>query len=216
MQCVASTVGCSRISAAAGPGQVLSKLIACFADCLFFGQIGRSCDGQHSAWVDHAGPRGPGCSSGKPISSKILHDCLSCFFLHAASRTQRRRTRRFPHGRGLGAVGQVASVRPGLTAGTGVLQDARAFPFSWAATTTSRSRIRRAFDPNAAGGKRLDIAAGTGVRHEPGQSREVGLVLFGAGGRWLQAAGDGCAGVTGWLQSAGGDPGSTGRCVHVT
>jgi hypothetical protein len=70
----------------------------------------------------------PGLSSARePFSSKILNDCLSCFFLHTAPRTQPRRRTRSPHGRGLGAVGQVASVRLGLTAGTGVLQDARAF-----------------------------------------------------------------------------------------
>jgi urease subunit beta len=33
-----------------------------------------------------------------------------------------------------------------------------------------------AFDRNAAMGKRLDIAAGTAVRFEPGQTREVRLV----------------------------------------
>jgi urease subunit beta len=33
-----------------------------------------------------------------------------------------------------------------------------------------------AFDRAAARGRRLDIAAGTAVRFEPGQSREVGLV----------------------------------------
>ena len=36
-----------------------------------------------------------------------------------------------------------------------------------------------AFDRDAARGKRLDIAAGTAVRFEPGQSREVRLVPFG-------------------------------------
>jgi urease subunit beta len=39
-----------------------------------------------------------------------------------------------------------------------------------------------AFDRNAAHGKRLDIAAGTAVRFEPGQTREVRLVPL-AGGR---------------------------------
>jgi urease subunit beta len=39
-----------------------------------------------------------------------------------------------------------------------------------------------AFDRTAARGKRLDIAAGTAVRFEPGQSREVRLVQL-AGGR---------------------------------
>ena len=35
------------------------------------------------------------------------------------------------------------------------------------------------FDRAAARGMRLDIAAGTAVRFEPGQKREVGLVPFG-------------------------------------
>lgn len=35
------------------------------------------------------------------------------------------------------------------------------------------------FDRDAARGKRLDIAAGTAVRFEPGQTREVRLVPFG-------------------------------------
>lgn len=35
------------------------------------------------------------------------------------------------------------------------------------------------FDRNAARGYRLDIPAGTAVRFEPGQSREVSLVAFG-------------------------------------
>ncbi len=39
-----------------------------------------------------------------------------------------------------------------------------------------------AFDRNAARGMRLDIAAGTAVRFEPGQTRDVRLVAF-AGGR---------------------------------
>lgn len=34
------------------------------------------------------------------------------------------------------------------------------------------------FDRQAARGKRLDIAAGTAVRFEPGQSREVSLVPY--------------------------------------
>lgn len=34
------------------------------------------------------------------------------------------------------------------------------------------------FDRDAARGMRLDIAAGTAVRFEPGQSREVGLVPY--------------------------------------
>ena len=36
-----------------------------------------------------------------------------------------------------------------------------------------------AFDRNAARGMRLDIPAGTAVRFEPGQSREVALIPFG-------------------------------------
>jgi urease subunit beta len=40
-----------------------------------------------------------------------------------------------------------------------------------------------AFDRAAARGQRLDIAAGTAVRFEPGQSREVRLVPFGGGRR---------------------------------
>lgn len=36
-----------------------------------------------------------------------------------------------------------------------------------------------AFDRNRARGMRLDIAAGTAVRFEPGQSREVTLVPYG-------------------------------------
>ena len=36
-----------------------------------------------------------------------------------------------------------------------------------------------AFDREAARGMRLDIAAGTAVRFEPGQTREVRLVAFG-------------------------------------
>ncbi len=39
-----------------------------------------------------------------------------------------------------------------------------------------------AFDRAAARGHRLDIAAGTAVRFEPGQTRDVGLIPF-AGGR---------------------------------
>lgn len=35
------------------------------------------------------------------------------------------------------------------------------------------------FDRDAARGKRLDIAAGTAVRFEPGQRREVGLIPLG-------------------------------------
>ena len=37
------------------------------------------------------------------------------------------------------------------------------------------------FDRDAARGQRLDIAAGTAVRFEPGQSREVRLVPYGGG-----------------------------------
>ncbi|QEL24049.1 urease subunit beta [Bosea sp. F3-2] len=37
------------------------------------------------------------------------------------------------------------------------------------------------FDRTAARGMRLDIAAGTAVRFEPGQQREVRLVPFGGG-----------------------------------
>jgi urease beta subunit len=38
-----------------------------------------------------------------------------------------------------------------------------------------------AFDREAARGMRLDIAAGTAVRFEPGQTREVTLVPYGGG-----------------------------------
>lgn len=38
------------------------------------------------------------------------------------------------------------------------------------------------FDREAARGMRLDIAAGTAVRFEPGQSRDVTLVAFGGSG----------------------------------
>ena len=37
------------------------------------------------------------------------------------------------------------------------------------------------FDREAARGMRLDIAAGTAVRFEPGQSREVNLIPYGGG-----------------------------------
>ena len=40
-----------------------------------------------------------------------------------------------------------------------------------------------AFDRGAARGMRLDIAAGTAVRFEPGQRREVTLVPYGGGRR---------------------------------
>jgi urease beta subunit len=39
------------------------------------------------------------------------------------------------------------------------------------------------FDREAAHGRRLDIAAGTAVRFEPGQSREVRLIPFGGNRR---------------------------------
>lgn len=39
------------------------------------------------------------------------------------------------------------------------------------------------FNREAARGMRLDIAAGTAVRFEPGQSRDVNLVAFGGGRR---------------------------------
>lgn len=39
------------------------------------------------------------------------------------------------------------------------------------------------FDRDAAHGRRLDIAAGTAVRFEPGQTREVRLVPFGGARR---------------------------------
>ena len=39
------------------------------------------------------------------------------------------------------------------------------------------------FDRSAARGRRLDIAAGTAVRFEPGQRREVALVPFGGARR---------------------------------
>jgi urease subunit beta len=39
-----------------------------------------------------------------------------------------------------------------------------------------------AFDREAARGKRLDIAAGTAVRFEPGQTRTVGLIPYGGSG----------------------------------
>ncbi len=40
-----------------------------------------------------------------------------------------------------------------------------------------------AFDRDAARGRRLDIAAGTAVRFEPGQKREVQLIPFGGARR---------------------------------
>lgn len=39
------------------------------------------------------------------------------------------------------------------------------------------------FDRAAARGRRLDIAPGTAIRFEPGQSRTVALIPFGGGGR---------------------------------
>ena len=49
-----------------------------------------------------------------------------------------------------------------------------------------------AFDRPATRGMRLNIAAGTAVRFEPGQSREVELVEIGGGRRVrLRRAGDG-------------------------
>ena len=48
------------------------------------------------------------------------------------------------------------------------------------------------FEREKTRGMRLDIAAGTAVRFEPGQAREVRLVLLGgACGLWLPAEGDG-------------------------
>ncbi len=46
------------------------------------------------------------------------------------------------------------------------------------------------FDRDAARGKRLDIAAGTAVRFEPGQERDVALVPFGGGRRVFGFRGD--------------------------
>ena len=43
----------------------------------------------------------------------------------------------------------------------------------------AETNLGLAFDRAAARGMRLDIAAGTAVRFEPGQSREVQLVPFG-------------------------------------
>jgi len=47
-----------------------------------------------------------------------------------------------------------------------------------------------AFDRAAARGMRLDIAAGSAVRFEPGQSREVSLVPLGGGRRVFGFRGD--------------------------
>ncbi len=43
----------------------------------------------------------------------------------------------------------------------------------------AESNAALAFDRDAARGLRLDIAAGTAVRFEPGQTREVALVPYG-------------------------------------
>lgn len=43
----------------------------------------------------------------------------------------------------------------------------------------AETNIGLSFDRGAARGMRLDIAAGTAVRFEPGQTREVRLVAFG-------------------------------------
>ncbi len=53
------------------------------------------------------------------------------------------------------------------------------------------------FDREAAYGMRMDIPAGTAVRFEPGDRREVTLVAIG-GSRWVQGL-NGLAG--GWLDS---------------
>src|SRR4051794_20042189 len=42
----------------------------------------------------------------------------------------------------------------------------------------AETNMALAFDRAAARGKRLDIAAGTAVRFEPGQSREVALIPY--------------------------------------
>lgn len=47
-----------------------------------------------------------------------------------------------------------------------------------------------AFDRAAARGMRLDIAAGTAMRFEPGQSREVALVAYAGGRRVIGFRGD--------------------------
>jgi urease subunit beta len=51
------------------------------------------------------------------------------------------------------------------------------------------------FDRAATRGKRLDIAAGTAVRFEPGQSREVTLVPFGGARRAVGFRGDVMGGI---------------------
>jgi len=47
----------------------------------------------------------------------------------------------------------------------------------------AEANIALEFDRQAAHGKRLDIAAGTAVRFEPGQRREVYLIPIGGGRR---------------------------------
>lgn len=47
-----------------------------------------------------------------------------------------------------------------------------------------------AFDRAAARGHRLDIAPGTAIRFEPGQSREVNLIPYGGGRRVIGFRGD--------------------------
>ncbi|MBR0843525.1 urease subunit beta [Bradyrhizobium liaoningense] len=61
-----------------------------------------------------------------------------------------------------------------------------------------------AFDRSAARGCRLDIPAGTAVRFEPGQSREVSLIPF-AGARRIYGFN---GSVMGALESRTGAPGS--------
>jgi len=46
------------------------------------------------------------------------------------------------------------------------------------------------FDRAAARGRRLDIAPGTAIRFEPGQSREVALIPFGGARRIIGFRGD--------------------------
>jgi len=61
-----------------------------------------------------------------------------------------------------------------------------------------------AFDRSTARGCRLDIPAGTAVRFEPGQSREVSLIPF-AGARRIYGF---SGGVMGPLESATGASGA--------
>jgi len=61
-----------------------------------------------------------------------------------------------------------------------------------------------AFDRSAARGCRLDIPAGTAVRFEPGQSREVSLIPF-AGARRIYGF---SGGVMGPLEAEADAPGS--------